>query len=107
MTNRSGPFRLLPAMLLASLAVLHAQAPLLKSVFNAASGDTRVSPGTLAVVRGENLFGATGTNGVSLETPTVVVGGRQAPVLSIPDRYAVGIEVQLPAELTPGATTVI
>lgn len=107
MTNRFGAFRLLPAMLLAFLAVLHAQAPLINSVYNAASGDTRVSPGTLAVVRGENLFGTTGNNEAPLETPTVVVGGRQARVLGIPDWYSVGIEVQVPTELTPGTTTVI
>src|SRR3954447_15445102 len=84
--------RSLAAFLLMAGTLL-AQAPAVTGVHNTASLDNRLSPGCLAVIRGSNLgFG----------DADVTIGGQTAPVIfGTPG----SMNVQIPFELSPGATT--
>src|SRR5574337_166976 len=75
--------------------VLHAQAPSIDGIVNAASQDGRLSPGCVAMVTGVNL----GTGDA-----TVTAGGVTAPVIiDLGSR----MNIQIPFELSPGSSSVV
>ena len=79
---------------------LLAQAPVVTSVRNEASGEARFSPGVRAIVEVQNF-------GWDFTTWRVQVGGREAPIVGGFDDDPSFWVVQLPLELAPGPTTVV
>lgn len=87
--------RLLSLSLLLAVPMLEAQTPTIKTVINAASLDTRLSPGCVAVVTGSNL----GTGDA-----TVTIGGISAPVII---DLGNTLNIQVPFELPPGPANMV
>lgn len=70
-----------------------AQAPMITSVVNDATRDSKLCPGARALIEGPGV----GLVGVT----TALIGGKDAPVLGSTGQN--GLFVQVPADLTPGA----
>ncbi len=96
-------------LLLLFVSVVVGQAPNVTLVLNAASGQPSLAPGVLAAVLGTNLAVGSCTSGVS-PAPTrlcetqVTVGGRAAAMLMA---SPASMNVQIPAELPPGAVDLV
>lgn len=82
------------AALVVSAGLAMAQAPVIMSVVNDATRDSKLCPGARALIEGPGVGLVGGT--------TALIGGKDAPVLGSTGQN--GLFVQIPADLAPGAS---
>jgi uncharacterized protein (TIGR03437 family) len=92
-------FDAIGGLLLAFPCAVCAQGPVIKSVLNSASLDTRLAPGTVAALQYQS---ATAFN---IQADTVEVGGRPVPVSD--DETGNSVTIRLPRDLPLGQAAVV